>query len=428
MHMLGCIADDFTGATDVGAALVSAGYRTTVVVDGTVPAVGTGEIGTGEVGTAGGGTGEIDAVVIALKTRTAPVADAVDASLSALESLIAAGCDRFYLKYCSTFDSTPTGNIGPVTDAVLRRLGLDIALMVPTFPANGRTVYQGHLFVGNVLLSESSMRDHPLTPMTDSNLVRVLEPQTANPVRAIGLATVRSSLDALTAAMVAEPGLVIVDALDDDDLTRIVAAAPAEILLTGGAGLAARFDRGPAGGSASAIDPTPGRRLIVSGSASEQTRAQVTAALAAVPSVKLDLAALAASPVSVVTELLAWAEARWAENEDRPVLVYATGSADDLDAADGDRTAIAERIEDALATIVDEGVRVGVRQVIVAGGETSGSVTSRLGITTLSVGPEIAPGVVWASAETARGERISVALKSGNFGDVDMFTTAWEKL
>lgn len=411
MHLLGCIADDFTGATDLGAALVRAGYRTSVVVDADT-----------ELHTDG-----VDAIVVALKTRTAPVAEAVSASLHAIDALAAAGSERWYVKYCSTFDSTPEGNIGPVTDAVLDRIGAHTAVMVPSFPANGRTVYQGHLFVGDRLLSESSMRTHPLTPMTDSDLARVLEPQTRNPVRAVGLSTVRGTTPALTAAIASSPGLVILDAIDDEDLARIAEATPATVLLTGGAGLAAQLPGGTAT-DAAVIPATPGRRLVVSGSASEMTRSQVAAAIASVPARQLDLDALAEDASAHVTDLLHWAERQWAEHPDAPVLVYATASAADLEATAAHREHAAELIERALACLVTDAVRSGAREVIVAGGETSGAVVSALGIAELRIGPEIAPGVVWAAATTGDGDDITIALKSGNFGDSTLFTTAWEHL
>ncbi|TQL46965.1 uncharacterized protein YgbK (DUF1537 family) [Homoserinimonas aerilata] len=412
MQLLGCIADDFTGATDIGAALVKAGYRTAVT------------IGHATVESAD----SVDAVVVALKTRTTPVDDAVDASTAAYDALVAAGADRFYFKYCSTFDSTETGNIGPVTDALLDRTGASTAIMVPSFPANGRTVYQGHLFVGDALLSDSSMRNHPLTPMTDANLERVLAPQTSRPVRRIGLATVRGEQDALTAAITETPGLVILDAIDDSDLARIAAATPAEVLLTGGAGLAAQLTPKEPREAAGALTPTPGRRLVVSGSASEATRGQVSAASDRMPSLHLDLDALGERFDAEIDRILDWAEDHWAAQPDAPVLVYATGSAADLEATATTREEASELIEAALARIASRGVDAGVRQLIVAGGETSGSVVSALGITELLIGPEIAPGVVWANATVDAGPTISIALKSGNFGSEDMFSTAWEHL
>lgn len=412
MQLLGCIADDFTGATDIGAALVKAGYRTAVTIG--PPTAGSQH--------------ELDAIVVALKTRTAPVAEAIEATTSAFDSLSAAGADRFYFKYCSTFDSTARGNIGPVTDALLDRTGATIAIMVPSFPANGRTVYRGHLFVGDALLSDSSMRNHPLTPMTDANLERVLAPQTRRPVRRIGLDTVRAGREALAAAITEAPGLVILDAIDDDDLARIAEATPSEVLLTGGAGLAAQLSRAHASEAAGTLRDTPGRRLVLSGSASEATRGQVGAAIDSIPSLQLDLDALGADPEAEIARILDWAGDHWAAQPDTPALVYATASVADLDATASSRAEAAELIETTLALIARRAIRHGMRQLIVAGGETSGAVVSSLGISELLIGPEIAPGVVWANAETDDGTAITIALKSGNFGSENMFTTAWELL
>jgi uncharacterized protein YgbK (DUF1537 family) len=253
MTLLGCIADDFTGATDLAAALTDAGYRTTVVIGPGVDEVG-----------------DADAVVVALKTRTAPVADAVSQSLSAVRSLRRLGAERFYFKYCSTFDSTPQGNIGPVADALLAELGARLGVVVPSFPANGRRVYGSMLFVHGQPLAESPMRDHPLTPMTDSNVVRLLEPQTTSAVAAIPLERVRADASALTAELAelasGDPTLVVLDAIDDGDLARIAQALPPGTLITGGAALAAQLPGGgqrrggrPHRGSAGA--PPDPRRL-----------------------------------------------------------------------------------------------------------------------------------------------------------------------
>ncbi|MET4638900.1 3-oxo-tetronate kinase [Mycetocola sp. 2940] len=416
MDVLGCIADDFTGATDVGAALVHSGYRTKVIIDSSVPFA----------------ADDVDAYVIALKSRTTPVEDAVRVSLDAVDSLLAAGAERFYFKYCSTFDSTPSGNIGPVTDAMLSRLGLNTALMVPSFPANGRTVYQGHLFVHDQLLSESPMRTHPLTPMTDSNLETILAPQTDNAIRRVGLHTVRSAEAELRAALEApeqdSTSLVIVDAIDEDDLARISAAAPYRALLTGGAGLAGNLSSESRSTRAGAITTTEGYRLVVSGSASQMTRAQTAAARVHMPSLKLDVAALMHNSQAEIGRAVDWAIDAWATGANTPVLVFATETEDDLGATADNRAEAAAAFEHALAEITAESVAAGVRQVIVAGGETSGAVVSRLGISELRIGPAIAPGVVWAEARDANGTMLNLALKSGNFGDINLFSTAWEQL
>jgi uncharacterized protein YgbK (DUF1537 family) len=410
-NRLGGIADDFTGATDLAAALTTAGYRTVVTV-GVPPA---------DVPAA-------DAVIVALKTRTAPVADAVCESLAAARWLRAAGATRIYFKYCSTFDSTPTGNIGPVADALLSELGLTLGVVVPSFPANGRRLYQATLFVHGQPLAESSMRHHPLTPMTDSNVVRLLEPQSTSRVVHVPLEQVRQPGElaaSLRRAAADGPVLVVIDAIDDTDLTIIAEALPAETLLTGGAALAAVLD--PPGTSvAGPIDFPDGPRLVVAGSASAATRAQVAAARDVLPSERLDVVALNRDPEAEVARLLDIVTASWARSDD-PVLVYATATLDDL-SDPTDRARDAGLIERGLAALCAAAVKHGGRRLIVAGGETSGAVTSELGVAHLEIGPSIAPGVVWSSAVTASGVRVALALKSGNFGTPTMFLDAWEVL
>ncbi|MER7973600.1 four-carbon acid sugar kinase family protein, partial [Streptomyces sp. NPDC096080] len=235
MPTLGAIADDFTGATDLATMLVARGFRTVVAV------------GPDALGRADPALADADAVVVALKSRTAPAGEAVALSVRSLEALRALGCRRFYFKYCSTFDSTPRGNIGPVTDALLDALGARRTVVVPSFPATGRTVYRGRLFVHDDLLDESPMRRHPLTPMRDARVERLLAPQTGRPVARIGLETVRDGADAVRAAL-DEPeradALTVVDAVDDRDLAVIAAATEDFPLVTGAAGLAVGL-RGP---------------------------------------------------------------------------------------------------------------------------------------------------------------------------------------
>lgn len=427
MPTLGAIADDFTGATDLATMLVARGYRTVVSV--------------GPEGLAGEGGAEADihdadAVVIALKSRTAPVTDAVEASLTALRALRAAGCRRFYFKYCSTFDSTPRGNIGPVADALLDEVGERRTVVVPAFPATGRTVYRGRLFVHDDLLDESPMRDHPLTPMRDSHLGRLLAPQTGHPVRLITLDTVRCGVEALRAALDAPDladALVVIDATDDDDLRTISAATAAFGLVTGAAGLALGLggphpDAARAGAASRPGDPG----VVLSGSASSATRGQVAHARRHLPHRKLDLDALRADFAGTVAGLVAFAREQWAEQPALPPLIYAVGSGDDLEAAAPDGAApAAELIEKALATCATELVAAGARRILVAGGETSGAVVTALGARTLSIGAQIAPGVAWARTRAVadgHARTLDLALKSGNFGAPDIFTSAWEQL
>ena len=268
--VLGCIADDFTGGTDLAGMLVKAGMRTVQMI-----------------GVPGGPLpDDVDAVVVALKSRTNPVAEAIGQSLAALGALRAAGCRQFYFKYCSTFDSTPRGNIGPVAEALMEALGTDFTVACPAFPANGRTIYKGRLFVGDVLLDESGMRDHPLTPMTDANLVRVLQAQTGRRVGLVDYAVVAQGAAAIAGRFAAlrreGNGFAVVDAVTDDDLMALGAACAELPLVTAGSGLALglpqNFRRqGLLAGDvrADALPPTGGLRAVIAGSCSVATRGQV---------------------------------------------------------------------------------------------------------------------------------------------------------
>jgi len=411
MAEIGCIADDFTGATDIAGALTRAGYRTVVTI-----------------GAPPDGLPEADAIVVALKTRTSAVEHAVTTSTDAARRLLELGCTRLYFKYCSTFDSTPSGNIGPVADALLETTGHRLGVVVPSFPRNGRRVFQSQLFVHDQLLSESPMRHHPLTPMTDSHIGRLLTPQTRSRVELVDLQTVRDA-DALSRRLsdLAEspsPVLAVLDAIDDGDLTRIAAALPDTALLTGGAALAGALPAPAEPVDADPLSAPVGRRLVLAGSASSATRGQIAAALPEMPSAQLDLAALAADAGAETQRLRAVIRDAWAEAPDRPVLVFATASLDDLSPADS-REQDAERIEACLSALAVAAVDDGARSIIVAGGESSGAVTSALGVQRLEIGPEIAPGVVWSRAVTAGGVEIGLALKSGNFGSERIFLDAW---
>ncbi|MCH6471954.1 3-oxo-tetronate kinase [Sinomonas terrae] len=414
----GCIADDVTGATDLATAFVSRGL---------VAAVHFGVPSRGDIEQLEG----LDVLVVALKSRTAPPADAVGQSLAALEALLAAGAERFYVKYCSTFDSTPSGNIGPVIDAVLGRLGEPGSVVVPSFPDTGRTVYQGRLFVGSDPLDESPMREHPLTPMRDSSLARLLEPQTQSEVSLVPLQTVHKGSEALREELLGliatgreRPTLVIVDAIDRDDLATIMEAAEGLKVITGGSGLALGI---PAGDEAEArrIPRTPGRRAVLCGSASARTREQIASGKALLPFRKLDLEALRNDVAAEAGRIIDWARDLWSHEPSAVPLVFSAESVDDLAQ---DRDTASALVEQALAAIAVGMVREGVRELIVAGGESSGRVVQELGVKALRIGPAISPGVAWANAIAADGTSLSLALKSGNFGERDMFTTAWSAL
>ncbi|WP_062220818.1 3-oxo-tetronate kinase [Aureimonas sp. D3] len=414
---LGCIADDFTGASDLASQLVSAGMRVVQTIG--VPAT---PLET-----------ECDAVVVSLKSRTVAPDEAVRHSLRALEWLRGAGCERFVFKYCSTFDSTPDGNIGPVADALLDALGEDFTLAVPSLPANRRTVYNGYLFAGDVLLNESGMQDHPLTPMRDAFLPRVLQPQTRRPVGLVshhalagGAAGVRRRIAELRAKGV---GIAVCDTLDHRDLVSIAEGSADLRLLTGGSGLGLTLPATFAGfaprGDAARLDRVGGRALVLAGSCSRATLAQIEHAKARIPAMPVEVDALFTEFDAHVDELVAFAASNAGE---APVLIHAGMAPEHLREVQTryGTAASGERVERALATVarrlVHEG---GVRRVLVAGGETSGAVVEALGVTGLRIGPSIDPGVPWTQS-VGTPEPLALALKSGNFGGDDIMTRAFE--
>lgn len=416
---LGCIADDFTGGTDLANNLVRAGMRTVQVI-----------------GVPEGDAPDCDAVVVALKSRTAPVADAVAQSLAAARWLRAQGATQIYFKVCSTFDSTPRGNIGPVTEALMDELGADFVVVTPAFPENGRTIFKGHLFVGDQLLSDSPMKNHPLTPMTDANLVRVLQAQ-LDPARGrrVGLIDYRAVAQGAQAigqrieALRAEGhALAIVDGLSDDDLHRLAMASAQLPLVVAGSGLAIGIPalRGlQPDARAAQLPRAGGHRAVVSGSCSAATNAQVAAFIAAGGAAfALDPLRLA-SDGDAVGQALAWAQPRLGA---APVLLYASAAPDAVRAVQ--QQLGAERagalVEQALSRIAVALVEAGAGQLIVAGGETSGACVQALGITQLRIGAQIDPGVPWCHAATPqRREGLHLALKSGNFGGTDFFSRAF---
>jgi 3-dehydrotetronate 4-kinase len=417
--LLGCIADDFTGGTDLAGMLVKAGMRTVQMIG--VPTTPLPD--------------DVDAVVIALKSRTNPVDEAVAESLAALEWLRAAGCRQLYFKYCSTFDSTPRGNIGPVAEALMAALDTDFTIACPAFPANGRTIYKGHLFVGDQLLSDSGMRHHPLTPMTDANLVRVLQQQVSRPVGLVDCTTVSQGATAVArrfAALRREgKGFAIVDALSDWDLQSIGGACADLPLVTGGSGIALGLPenfrrRGllPPNQEAATLPPTGGLRAVVAGSCSVATQGQVARMRERHPAFQVDPFKLARGE-DVGAAALDWAASRVKRE---PVLVYATAAPEvvrEIQAQLGVEQA-GSLVENALAKVARGLVELGVGQMIVAGGETSGAVVKALGVKGLRIGPEIDPGVPWT---VALGEKpLALALKSGNFGSGDFFLKAWSHL
>jgi len=369
---------------------------------------------------------DADAVVVALKSRTAPAAEAVAQSLAALEWLRAQEARQILFKYCSTFDSTDAGNIGPVADALLDALGAPFTVACPAFPTNKRTVYLGHLFVGEQLLSDSPMKDHPLTPMRDASLVRVLGRQTKRKVGLVALPTVRQGAVAIREAFeilkASGHAHAIVDAVADQDLLALGMACAELPLLTGGSGIAmglpANF--GMRKGAGAALAPVGGYAVVLSGSCSAQTNAQVAHWMKASPSFRVDPLQLA-DGVDLAAAALAWAGPLLASG---PVLVFATAEPDAVRKAQSRLGAqrAGELVEHCLARVAKGLIEQGVRRLVVAGGETSGAVVNALGVRALRIGPQIDPGVPWTQS---LGEpRLALALKSGNFGAVDFFDKA----
>jgi 3-dehydrotetronate 4-kinase len=415
---LGCIADDFTGATDLANNLVRGGMRV-------VQAIGVPE----------GPAPEADAIVVALKSRTIAAADAVAQSLAAQSWLQAQGARQFYFKVCSTFDSTPQGNIGPVAEALLEALGSSFCCVTPAFPENARTVYKGHLFVGDVLLSDSGMRNHPLTPMTDANLVRVMQAQSRGKVALIEHRVVRGGAAPIHARIrqLQDDGVrfAIVDALDNEDLMHLGRAIADMPLVVAGSGVAIGLPQNhglaPSAGAAD-LPPAEGASAIVSGSCSVATNQQVADFLArGLPAFAVDPLQIA-SGRDVVAEALAWATPRLGA---QPVLVYSSAPPESVQAVQRQLGVgeAGEMVEKVLASIARGLVERGVGRLVVAGGETSGAAVQALGVRQMRIGPQIDPGVPWCEAQAqACGRSVHLALKSGNFGATDFFTKAFAQL
>ncbi len=417
--LLGCIADDFTGATDLANMLVRGGMRTVQSIG--IPSR---EVAAGI---------DADAIVIALKSRTTPVAEAVEASLAALAWLREQGCEQIFFKYCSTFDSTAAGNIGQVSEALLAALGSDFTLACPAFPENGRTIFRGHLFVQDQLLNESGMQHHPLTPMTDANLVRVLQAQTRLDVGLLRYDSIAQGVEQVR-ARIAElrgqgVGIAIADALSNSDLYTLGTACADLPLLTGGSGLALglpeNFRR--VGKlrelDAAKLAPVYGDEVVLAGSASVATNGQVAAWLeAGRPALRIDPLALAAGE-PVVAQALAFAR----DNQET-VLIYATSSPEEVKAVQ--RQLGVEQagslVENAFGEIARGLRQMGVRRFVIAGGETSGAVVQALGVQLLRIGAQIDPGV--PATVSGTDEPLALALKSGNFGGRDFFDKALKQL
>ena len=415
--LLGCIADDFTGATDLAGLLARSGVHVSLRLG--VPEAPPSDTAPFEV--------------IALKCRTAPVADAVAECRAALAWLRDAGASRFFWKYCSTFDSTAEGNIGPVAEALMDDLGTDQTIYCPAFPENGRSIFMGNLFVGRQPLAESPMKDHPLTPMRDSSLMRLLEPQVTRPVGLADRLTVARGAPELRRhlARLCDDGVahVVVDAVANEDLQTIAESCRDMMLMTGGSAVAMPLpklyrDDGLLAADAPSMDrpDLPSGAVVLSGSCSAMTNEQV-AAFNGGPSLRLDPMKLAESGHGAALEWLREQPA------DGTPMIYATASPDAVRAAQQhlDTVRAGQLVENALADLAKAAFAAGRRRFVVAGGETSGAVSQALGLTRLDIGAEIAPGVPWTFT-TVDGEPIAITLKSGNFGDRDFFTTALARL
>ncbi|PTE20177.1 hypothetical protein C5F48_18880 [Cereibacter changlensis JA139] len=411
---IGVIADDFTGATDIAGFLVAGGLTTVQMIG--VPEADA--------------VVEAEAVVISLKSRSNPAAEAVADSLAALDWLRARGCGQVFQKYCSTFDSTAQGNIGPVADALLAALDAPITVICPALPVNGRSVYLGHLFVGQDLLQDSGMRDHPITPMRDSSLIRLMQGQAKGrcglvPVAVVeqGAEAVRARIEALRAEGCA---YAVLDAISDAHLDVLGEAVRDMALVTGGSGLAAGIARAISGGAraealaqaaAEAGAPLQGPGVVISGSCSVMTNRQVAAYRAAAPTRDVEVEHCLADAEAYGAELADWVLAQ--PQDGLAPLLTATASPERLrgiQAAHG--SAASEAVERVFAVVAHRLAEAGVTRFIVAGGETSGSVTQALAVTGFAIGPQIAPGVPWVRAVN---RPLSLALKSGNFGAESFF-------
>lgn len=418
---LGVIADDYTGASDLANTLTREGVRTVQTIGVPDDALA---------------LPEADAVVVSLKSRSIPAAEAVEQSLAAARWLSGRGASHLLFKVCSTFDSTDEGNIGPVTDALRAATGAAIVPVTPAFPETLRTVYMGHLFVGDVPLDESPLRHHPLNPMTDADLRRVLARQSAGRVGLVPLRTVAAGAQAIAARLdqLAQEGrtAAIVDAVFDADLEAIGAAVARLPLSTGASGLGLGIARAlvasgrvlrQAGAGPDLVQGVGGHAAVVAGSCATATLEQIALAERDMPVLRLDAERLVTRGSAEVASALEWARARLA---DGPVLIAASDDPQkvaEVQAQFG-RVEAGRAVEHATAAISEGLVKAGVRRLVVAGGETSGASVDRLGLPAFLVGPEIAPGVPLLRTAGQAGPPLLLALKSGNFGGPDFFARA----
>jgi uncharacterized protein YgbK (DUF1537 family) len=412
--LLGCIADDFTGASDLANTLSKGGMHTVQFVgapaaDSAVPC---------------------EAGVVALKTRSLAPGEAVRQSLDALRWLEAQGCVQFLFKYCSTFDSTPQGNIGPVAEALLDALAAPVAVVCPVFPETGRTLYQGHLFVKGRLLNESGMERHPLNPMTDPDIRRWLRRQTKGDVGLVAYETVRLGPAAIANALDAEAAagrrLVVVDAVTDDDLRAIGAAVAGSKLVTGGSGVAIGLPdnfrkAGRLGVRERTFAGLRGPGVVLSGSCSQASRAQLAEYLRGRPGLAVEPEALLSGDLTVEK-----ARRFVLDNRETSPAIYSTAEPDRVAKAQQafGRDRVAAAVETFFGELARTLVADGATRIVVGGGETSGAVVTALGLDHFEIGPEIDPGVPALASRLHTGEALRLALKSGNFGASDFYAKA----
>lgn len=406
--LLGCIGDDFTGSSDLANTLVKQGMRTTQYC------------GVPHQDAAPG----VEAGIVALKSRTIPAAEAIEQSLAALEWLIGQACQQFFFKYCSTFDSTKHGNIGPVADALIERLGADRVIVCPAFPATGRSVYNGHLFIDDRLLNQSGMENHPLTPMADPDIRRWLAHQTRHTVGHIDTSIVFSGANAIRDALNVHQAdgnsLIVVDAIDDQNLIEIGTAAEGLPLVTGGSGVALglpdNFRRnGLLTNSNATWQGSQGRCAILSGSCSNATLAQVAYHRERYAALEIQVGDVLNGKVTPATV------SEWLLSKDGLPLAYSSADPENVKAAQAryGREVAATAIESLFANTANLLVQHGATRIITAGGETSGAVVEGLNLNALEIGPEIDPGV-----PAVRSGDVALALKSGNFGTENFFEKA----
>jgi len=375
-----------------------------------------------------------EAVVIAQKTRTCAPRDALRMTACGLRAAMRANAAQIFFKYCATFDSTAKGNIGPCADFIARELGVDFTLFVPSFPEAERYVFQGHLFVQDRLVSESPKRFDPLTPMTDPDLVRVLQAQTAVVVGRLPLSILHRGPAAaevhLTALRHDGVGYAIADAISNDDLAALAELTAEWRFMTGNSTIAGFYppiwrrqglippDRGPP-----SLPPIDGPAVVLAGSCADRTLEQLVAFEHHRPVIRID--PLEAAQRDLVPELFAQVQARLA---DGPIAIASSARPADVKNVQDKLgvTGAAATIEDLLGRLASQLRRAGVRRFLVAGGETSGAILDHLGIESMQVGRYEAAGVGRAVSE--QENPIALCLKSGKLGPVDMFLPTLEAM